>query len=87
MNPAHERDVLLGALLDRLGTLQARALLQQLEQWLTGENSTVQPHTNRFDQDQIRAFEGPYDRRRQDGNGIHNRHPKSASLTPKDTQS
>jgi len=76
-----EADVLLGALLDRLGKTQAQVLLVRLDQWLASEAS---PNTKRFDQDQIRPIEGPYDRRRQDGNGILIQHSKSASLTPKD---
>ena len=87
MSPAREGNVLLGALLERLGTIQAQALIERLEQWLNGENRAAHPITKRFDQDQIRAFEGPYDRRRHDGNGIHHRHSTSASLTSKDTPS
>jgi hypothetical protein len=78
-----EGDVLLGALLDRLGKAQAQVLLVRLDQWLAGE---AHPNTKRFDQDQIRPIEGPYDRRRQDGNEIHTRHSNAASSTPKDSQ-
>jgi len=35
MSRAHEANVLLGALLDRLGNTQAQALLVRLDQWLT----------------------------------------------------
>jgi len=78
-----EADVLLGALLDRLGKTQAQVLLVRLDQWLAGE---VPPNTKRFDQDQIRPIEGPYDRRRQDGNQVHTHSSQSASLTPKDCE-
>ena len=64
MNPAREANVLLGALLDRLGAAQAQVLLSQLDHWLA---STSQPNTKGFDRDQIYAVEGPYDRRRQNG--------------------
>jgi hypothetical protein len=72
MNPAREANVLLGALLDRLGAAQAQVLLSQLDHWLA---STPQTNTNRFDRDQIRAVEGPYDRRRQNGIGFQTRQP------------
>jgi hypothetical protein len=84
MSPAREGNVLLGALLDRLGAAQAQALLSQLDQWLA---STSQPNTKRFDRDQIHAVEGPYDRRRQNGTGFQTRQSTSASPTPKDTSS
>jgi hypothetical protein len=82
MNPAREANVLLGALLDRLGAPRAQALLLQLDKWLA---STSQPNTKRFDRDQIYAVEGPYDRRRQNGIGFQTRQSKSASPTPKET--
>jgi len=78
---SREANVLIGALLDRLGRTEANALLLRLDRWLA---AAAHPNTNRFDQDQIRAVEGPYDRRRHDGNPIHTRHSKSASSTPKD---
>jgi hypothetical protein len=80
MSSAREGNVLLGALLDRLGAPQAQALLLQLDQWL----ATSQPNTKRFDRDQIYAVEDPYDRRRQNGTGIQTPQSKSASLTPKE---
>lgn len=75
MRPARESNVLLGALLDRLGAVQAQALLARLDQWL----AAAYPNTKRFDRDQINAIEGPYDRRRQHGNETNLRHSKSAS--------
>jgi hypothetical protein len=82
MSSAREGNVLLGALLDRLGAPQAQALLLQLDQWLA---STSQPNSKRFDRDQIYAVEGPYDRRRQNGVEFQTQQSKSASLTPKET--
>jgi hypothetical protein len=82
MTPAREGNVLIGALLDRLGAAQAQALLSQLDQWLA---SMPQPYTKRFDRDQINAVEGPYDRRRQNGVEFQTRQSKSASPTPKET--
>ena len=84
MSPARERNVLLGALLDRLGTVQAQALLERLDQWLA---ASAYPNTKRFDRDQINAIEGPYDRRRQNGNETNLRHSNAASSTPEDRQS
>ena len=81
---SHEGQLLIGALLDRLGKRGAQALLAQLDQWLAAE---THPNTNRFDSDQVGAIEGPYDRRRHDGNAIHIPHSKSASPTPEDTHS
>ena len=78
---SREANVLIGALLDRLGKSGAEALLARVDQLLI---SDAHPNTNRFDRDQIGAIEGPYDRRRHDGNAIHLPHSKSASRTPKD---
>jgi len=66
MSATHDGDALLGALLDRLGKTQAQALLTRLDQWLA---SAARPDTKGLDDDQVRAVQGPYDRRRQDGNG------------------
>jgi len=66
MSATRDGHALLGALLDRMGKTQAQALLTRLDQWLA---SAARPHTNGLDQDQVRAVQGPYDRRRQDGNG------------------
>jgi len=78
MSCAYEENVLLGALLDRLGNTQAQALLVRLDRWLTrdGETPLKSP---RFERDQIRTIEAPYDRRKYDRNGIHKQHSQSAS--------
>jgi hypothetical protein len=68
------RELLLDALLDRLGALQAQALLASLDRWLSAD--APQPNTKRFDDDQIRVIEGPYDRRKNDGNATHPRRQK-----------
>lgn len=77
-------ELLIGALLDRLGKSASKTLVAQLDQWLAAE---MHANTNRFDGNQIGAIEGPYDRRRQDGNGINTRHFNAASSTPKDRPS
>jgi hypothetical protein len=66
MSATRDGSALLGALLDRLGTTQAQALLTRLDQWLA---STARRDTKGLDHDQVRAVQGPYDRRRQDRNG------------------
>ena len=78
MSRAHEENVLLGALLDRLGNTQAKALLVRLDQWLTrgGEAHLEKP---RFERDQICTTEAPYDRRKCDANGTHKQHSQPAS--------
>ena len=68
MSDPQERSVLLGALLDRLGSDQAQAWLERLDRWLASESDTPFPSTQ-FDRDQFRATEAPYDRRKQTKNG------------------
>ena len=80
MSASRDASALLGALLDRLGTTQAQALLARLDQWLA---SAARPDTKGLDHDQVRAVQGQYDRRRQDGNGYHTRHSYSASIDAK----
>jgi hypothetical protein len=80
MTPAREGSVLLGALLDRIGATQSQVLLVRIDKWLA---SAAHPNTNGFDQDQIRALQAPYDRRRQNGNGIQFRHSNAASIDAK----
>lgn len=80
MSPAREGSVLLGALLDRLGTTQAQALLARLDRWLASE---THPNTKGLDDDQVRSLEAPYDRRRQYGNGIPAQHSNAASIDAK----
>jgi hypothetical protein len=78
MSRVYEENVLLGALLARLGNTQAQAPLVRLEQWLTRDGETP-ARSPRFERDRIRTKEAPYDRRKRDGNGIHKQHSQSAS--------
>jgi len=91
MSSAREGRVLLGALLDRMGTTQAQALLARLDRWLANEitSESEKPHTQEsgVDPDQGLPIQAPYDRRQRDGNGIHTQHSNPASLTPWDRQS
>ena len=80
MSASRDGHALLGALLDRMGTAEAQVLLARLDRWLA---STERPHTKGLDQDQVRAIQGPYDRRRKDGNAIHTRHSNAASIDAK----
>ena len=64
MNQVQEENVLLGALLDRLGKTQAQALLVRLDRWLSLDSDKVHARKNGFDQDQVPAADASYDRRR-----------------------
>jgi len=79
MSTPCEGKLLLGALLDRLGTAQAQAWLAQLDQWLTRDDSDTPLADTRFDRDQFRTTESTYDRRKQTKNGTHNLDPRKAS--------
>ena len=82
MSNSSEESVLLGALLDRLGKAQAQVLLARLDQWMTRDRGNAPA----FDQDQKQVTDSAYDRRKRDGNGIHNPDSNSASQAPKDRQ-
>ena len=71
MRPAGEDRLLLGALLDRLGSIQAQALLARLEQWLSRAGCDASIGNTRFDRDQLRAIGTSYDRRKQITNPNH----------------
>jgi hypothetical protein len=71
MSPARVDSILLGALLDRLGSAQAQALLARLDQWLSRDERDAPVETIRFDRDQLRAVGAPYDRRKQITNANH----------------
>ena len=71
MSPPRVDRNLLGALLDRLGSVQAQALLARLDQWLSREERDVPVESIRFDQDQLRSVGAPYDRRKQITNANH----------------
>jgi hypothetical protein len=81
-NP-YEESVLLGALLDRLGKAQAQVLLARLDRWMTRDRGNAPA----FDRDQKQVTDSTYDRRKHDGNRIHNPDSNSASRTPKEQQS
>ena len=83
-----EANVLLEALLDRLGKTQAQALLVRLDQWLSRDARDASPQDNKlFDRDQLGAPQFPYDRRKHERNGIPQMNSNTASRTPKDRQS
>jgi len=84
---SYEESVLLGALLDRLGKAQAQVLLARLDQWLSLENRGALLESIRSEAKQLDPVEGPHDRRKRDGNRIHNPDSNPASRTPKDRQS
>jgi len=81
MSASRDASALLGALLDRMGAAQGQALLARLDKWLA--SAEHQPNTKGLDQDQVRAIQGQYDRRQQDGNVSHTRHSNSASIDAK----
>jgi hypothetical protein len=70
MNRPREANVLLGALLERLGTTQAQALLARLDQWLTRDGEKVHTQEHGFDRDQAPGAHASYDRRRHEGNEL-----------------
>jgi len=86
MNP--EEPVLLAALLNRMGTTQARMLLVRLNQWLSPDARDASPRDNKpIDRDQLDAPQVPYDRRKSERNGIPQTDSRTASRTPKEQQS
>ena len=87
MNSPSDRNVLLCALLERLGTTQARALLARLDQWLTHAGEKVQTQNLKFDRDQVLALQVPYDRRRHGGNETHRQTAKDSVLDLQGPQS
>ena len=83
-----EGNVLLDALLERLGKTQAQALLARLDQWLSRDARDASTKDNKLiDRDQLGAPQVPYDRRKSERNGIPQTDSKTASRTPKDRQS
>jgi len=74
-----QENLLLGALLDRLGSAQAQAWLARLDQWLTRDDRDTPLADTRFDRDQFRATDALYDRRKQTKNGTQNLDPRTAS--------
>jgi hypothetical protein len=83
-----EGNVLLDALLDRIGKAQAQALLARLDQWLSLDARDASPTDNKLiDRDQLGAPQIPYDRRKSERNGIIPTDSKTASRTPKDQPS
>jgi hypothetical protein len=79
MSAPYEGTLLLGALLDRLGSVQAQAWLARLDRWLSDDDRDTPFKSTRFDRDQFRATDAPYDRRKQTKNGPHNLDPRTAS--------
>ena len=79
MSAPCEGNLLLGALLDRLGSVQAQAWLARLDQWLSDDKLDTPFKSTRFDRDQFRATDAPYDRRKQTKNGPPTLDPRTAS--------
>jgi hypothetical protein len=79
MSAPCEGNLLLGALLDRLGSVQAQAWLARLDQWLSSEDRDAPFRSTRFDRDQFRTTDAPHDRRKQTKNGPHNLDPRTAT--------
>lgn len=87
MRPAREADVLIGALLERIGKIQAQALLARLDQLLARDSEEIHTSEIGFDRGQGLATQAPYHRRRRDGNELTNGKSKAASWTPLGRQS
>jgi len=66
--------LLLGALLERLGSAQGQSLLARLDRWVASPDRTML-----FERNQIRAIDAAYDRRRQTKRGTINPQPRKAS--------
>jgi hypothetical protein len=79
MSAPREGSLLLGALLDRLGSVQSQAWLARLDQWLSSHGGDTPFEDTRFDRDQFRATEATYDRRKQTKNGTPDLDPRTAS--------
>jgi hypothetical protein len=69
--------LLLGALLERLGSAQGQSLLARLNQWLSRDDRDATVEDTPFDRNQSRAIDAAYDRRKQTRSGPHN--PMTAS--------
>ena len=76
--------LLLGALLERLGSEQGQSLLASLDQWLSNADGDSTVENTAFDRNQIRTIDTAYDRRKQTKSGTPNPQPRKASRTPKD---
>jgi len=73
MTTPHEGNLLLSALLERIGCTEAQALLARLDQWLLRGDRKAPPHI-------------VGERRKKEANpGIHNFATETASRTPKDS--
>lgn len=79
MSAPYEGTLLLGALLDRLGSVQAQIWLAHLDRWLSRDERGTPFRNTRFDRDQFRATDASYDRRKQTKNGPQNLDPRTAS--------
>lgn len=60
----NNENVLLGALLDRLGKTQAQALLVRLDQWLAQDVSDTRNESSRLDSTQLHYRQPSCDRRK-----------------------
>ena len=78
MRTTRENSLLLGALLDRLGTIQGQTLLARLDQWLSQDHG-FSVESIAFDRNQIRAIEPAYDRRKPTKSGTPDPNFRTAS--------
>lgn len=76
MSPTREADVLIGALLERLGKTQAQALLARLDQLLARDGEKIHTSEVGFDRGQGLVNQAPYDRRKCDGAETHHQQLK-----------
>ena len=70
MTPPSDRNVLLGALLEHLGNIQAQALLARLDQLFVRDSGNIHTPEVGFDRNQAPVAHARYDRRRHDVNEI-----------------
>jgi len=71
MRPVRVDSILLGALLDRLGSVQAQALLARLDQWLSRDERVLPSKASDLTKINSARSEPPYDRRNQITNANH----------------
>jgi hypothetical protein len=71
--------LLLGALLERLGSAQGQSLLARLDQWLSSADGDSAVENTEFDEHQIRTIDAAYDRRKQTKSGTPTPQPRKAS--------
>jgi hypothetical protein len=86
MSPLRGDNLLLGALLERLGSAQGQSLLAQLDQWLSSADGESSDESAAFDEYQTRTIDAAYDRRKHTKSGTPNPQPRKASLNAQKDQ-